>query len=411
MEIKQIFKRALPDNTIVRIKLLLNRINNRKMLKKRDVIKAFEPGMYPNGINLIGDILAETGLGQSMRILASILEEGGIPFTIKQVDSPGGLKLDNDMWESRISDDLKYSINLIHINPNIWAENYNRFSENILNYRYNIAYWLWELEEFPDRWVDCIETVDEIWTPSEFISNCIRKKTNKTVETVPYSIQLDTNNYYPREFFKLPLDKFLFLTMYDYKSIQERKNPQAVIKAYKAAFGQDDLEVGLVIKINHLNNKMELVQLKQELAGYPNIYYIIDNLSRKEVESLIADSDALISLHRSEGFGLPLAEAMYLGTPVVATGWSANTEFMDKDCSCLVDYKLVKINKSIGPYEKGNYWADADVNQASEYMRKLYENKQYWKQISVNGKNCIRERLKAENALTVINKKIEGINR
>lgn len=404
------FKRVIPDNTIVKIKMLLNRINNRKMLQKRTVIKTYESGIYPNGINLIGDILAETGLGQSMRILAKILEEGGIPFTIKQVDSPGGLKLDDNKWKNKISEGLKYSINLIHINPNTWAENYNRFPEEILDYRYNIAYWLWELEEFPDRWADCIETVDEIWTPSEFISNCIRKKTSKAVETVPYSIQLNSNNNYLREFFKLPADKFLFLTMYDYKSIQERKNPMAVIKAYKTAFGQDESEVGLIIKINHLNQKKELEQLQQELAGYPNIYYITDNLSRKAVESLIADSDALISLHRSEGFGLPLAEAMYLGTPVVATGWSANTEFMDKDCSCLVDYKLVQIKKDIGPYEKGNYWADADINQASEYMRRLYENNQYWRQISDNGKKQIREKLNTENALAVINKKIEGLN-
>lgn len=391
--------------------MLFNGINNKKMLRKKANIKGFVSDKYPFGINLIGDIRAETGLGQSMRILADILEEAEIPFTIWQMDSPGGLELNDNKWKEKISSELKYSINLVHINPNIWAETYNKFSNEVFDYRYNIAFWLWELEEFPNKWVDCIETVDEIWTPSEFISESIRRKTIKSVKTVPYAICLDTENLYPKRYFGLPEDKFFFLVMYDFKSISERKNPKAVIRAYKNAFNQDDEGTGLVIKINHLGKKRELKQLQEEMSGYKNIYYITDNLSRKEIESLIADVDVLVSLHRSEGFGLPLAEAMYLGTPVIATGWSANVEFMEKDCSCLVDYKLTKIEKNIGPYEKGNRWAEADIFCASQYMKKLYYDRTYWAKISESGKQKIRQKLKAENAISVVKGKIEGMKR
>ncbi len=410
MKIKKAISHILPDSTKVYIKMLFNGINNKKMLQKKVSIKGFVPDKYPFGINLIGDIRAETGLGQSMRILADILEEGEIPFTIWQMDSPGELELNDDKWKEKISAKLKYSINLVHINPNIWAETYNKFSNEVFDYRYNIAFWLWELEEFPDKWVDCIETVDEIWTPSEFISKSIKKKTTKPVETVPYAICFDVENLYPRKYFELPEDKFLFLVMYDFKSISERKNPKAVIRAYKNAFDQGGEGTGLVIKINHLGKKRELEQLQEEMAGYKNIYYITDNLSRKEIESLIADVDVLVSLHRSEGFGLPLAEAMYLGTPVIATGWSANVEFMENDCSCLVNYTLTEIKRNIGPYEKGNQWAEADIACASQYMKKLYYDKEYWEEISGNGKKKIRQKLNIENAISVIKRKIKRLN-
>ena len=217
-------------------------------------------------------------------------------------------------------------------------------------------------------------------------------------------------NLYPRKYFELPEDKFVFLVMYDFKSISERKNPKAVIRAYKNAFDQGGEGTGLVIKINHLGKKRELEQLQEEMAGYKNIYYITDNLSRKEIESLIADVDVLVSLHRSEGFGLPLAEAMYLGTPVIATGWSANVEFMENDCSCLVNYTLTEIKRNIGPYEKGNQWAEADIACASQYMKKLYYDKEYWEEISGNGKKKIRQKLNIENAISVIKRKIKRLN-
>lgn len=410
MGFKQIAKEILPDHTIVQMKKLFYWKMNRDMLRKREQIQAFAPGRYPKGINLIGDIQAETGLGQSMRLLAQVLEKCEIPFTVKQIDSPGGLKLDDNRWKDKISEELKYSVNLLHINPNIWAQTYNRLSNEILDHRYNIAYWLWELEDFPEEWSDCIKTVDEIWTPSEFVSKSIRSRTDKEVNTIPYAIELETDKLFGREHFGLPADKFLYLVMYDFKSISERKNPQAVIRAYKEAFEKENEETGLVIKINHLKDERELEQLKQEMKGYPNIYYIVDNLSRGEVESLIAAVDVLISLHRSEGFGLPLAEAMYLGTPVIATNWSANTEFMDTASACMVDYQLVQIQKNIGPYAKGNRWAEADVSQASAYMKKLYENEAYREEIKKAGQKQVREVLQVKKTAELIAGKVDSLN-
>nr|MCR4674902.1 hypothetical protein [Lachnospiraceae bacterium] len=111
--------------------------------------------------------------------------------------------------------------------------------------------------------------------------------------------------------------------------------------------------------------------------------------------------------HRAEGFGLPMAEAMFLGTPTVVTNWSANSEFITEDSACLVDGEFIKLSSQIGPYEKGNRWMDANVDQASEYVRRLYENKDFYKLIKTGGAAQVREVLSYERAGNSIKKQME----
>lgn len=406
MKVKAIIKKILPQSVIKKIKKRIEVCYENKMRRKSQNVKSYNKSKYPYGINLIGDIRAETGLGQSMRILAQLLELGEIPFLIRQIDVPGNMEHTEKSWDDKIKTDNIYGINLIHINNSIWKRCYNQIPMVELNERYNIAYWLWELEEFPKEWISCIDTVDEIWTPAEFISRGIRKHTNKPVITMPYGMEIDMQNILGRDYFGLPKDKFLFLIMYDFYSVSERKNPRGAIDAYKKAFYKDDSGIGLVIKVNHLENNDELEILKNELIDYPNIYYIMNNLSRVEVESLIANIDVLISLHRSEGFGLPLAEAMYLGTAVVATNWSAPSEFMNEASACLVDYKLIALEEDVGPYKKGNRWADADIEQAAEYMIRLAKDKSYYEGKVQQGQMHIKECLSMEKMSDKIKNRI-----
>lgn len=408
MKLKQVFRKALSDTVVLKLKDVIGIKNIREMLSKQAEIEPYKRGFYPHGINLVGDIRAETGLGQSMRILAGIMENGNIPFDIKQIDLHGNLEHNDNTWEHKIADRVKYDINVINWIPETWAADYNTADSSLLNCRYNIAYWLWELEEFPDRWLSCIDTVDEIWTPSEFISNSIRKKTDKPVITVPYVIEAVKSDYYDRKHFSLPEDKFLFLTMYDFISISERKNPSAVIDAYIKAFPVENKGVGLVIKVNHAEEK-RLEKLKIRLKDYKNVYFITNNLTRLEVDSLLHVSDVLVSLHRSEGFGLPLAEAMAQGKPVISTNWSASTEFMDESSACLVDYRLINLKKTIGPYEKGNRWADADTEHAAYYMKRLCENKEYREKIGENARKRVEENLTYEFTAGIMKSRLKEI--
>jgi glycosyltransferase involved in cell wall biosynthesis len=408
MKVKQMFRKLLPDAVVLKLKDINGIKNNRRMLARQMEIAPYKKGLYPHGINLVGDIKAETGLGQSMRILAGIMENGKIPFNIKQMALHGNLAHNDSTWEYKITDGVKYDINVINWIPETWAADYNAADSSLLKGRYNIAYWLWELEDFPDRWRPCIQTVDEIWTPSEFISDSIRKKTDKPVITVPYAIEAGKAACFDRHHFSLPEDKFLFLTMYDFISISERKNPAAVIEAYIKAFPVENKDVGLIIKVNHAEEK-KLERLRSRLKDYENVYFITNNLTRSEVDSLLQVSDVLISLHRSEGFGLPLAEAMALGKPVISTNWSASTEFMDENSACLVDYKLINLEKTVGPYDKGRRWADADAKHAAYYMKKLWENKEYRKAIGQNARKHIAENLTYERAAGIMKNRLKEI--
>lgn len=411
--IKETVKAMLPNTLKYQLKVGLNFYYNRCMLKRYETLLHFINSDFPMGINLIGDIKAETGLGQSMRILAGILDKNEIPFVIIQVNQPGGLERNQDSWDYKIEAEPKYAVNLIHINASEWAESYIRFSKEILEGRYNIAYWLWELETFPKQWTPCMQTVDEIWAPSEFICDCLRNYTDKTVLKVPYSIELALPVQYGRAHFHLPEDVFLYLVMYDFKSISERKNPKGMIRAFKQAFSPkeaNDGKIGLVVKVNHVENRQELHELQLELEQYEFINYITENLDRSEVESLVSAVDVYVSLHRSEGFGLPAAEAMYMGTPVIATNWSATTEFMSEKNACLVDYKMVSLNRQLGPYPKGSRWADADIEQAAGYMKKLYYDRAYYYAICEEAKQSIRQQLNSKTVGQIIRQQLGKID-
>lgn len=400
-------KKMIPPGVKNTIKQGIQLLKRYKLLKKKHQIKPVDLSRYPNGINLIGDIQAETGLGQSMRILANILLKNQIPFCIVQVDQPAGLRRNNHDWDFKITNKPLYNINILHINASEWIENYNKLDNEIFDYRKNIAYWLWELEEFPSKWEICIKTIDEVWAPSEFVCNSIQKLTVKPVRKLPYAIEIEPPSINKRIYFNLPEDVFLFLVMYDCHSVSERKNPKGTIEAFKQAFTPEEAnrkKIGLILKVNHGEFENKLDNLKKELREYKYIFYITDVLTRDEVYALEAMSDVLISLHRSEGYGLAIAEAMSLGTSVITTNWSATTEFTSKETACLVDYKLITLKHAIGPYKKGSRWAEADISQAAKYMKILYENPEYRMNMEKAAQNYIRKEMNSKCSGDFINK-------
>lgn len=406
---KPVLLKIFPYEFLKRIKGTMIKNSFKKMLQVD--IAPFERRNYKDGINLIGNIRAETGLGQSCRLVADELEASGIPYSIYQYDQLGVMAEGRyQKYESKISSELPYNINLIHINPHELGLAFQQTHDKIWNGRYNIGFWLWELEDFPDEWIPCFHCMDEIWTPSKFITDSIQKKTDLKVVTIPYHVSLaipEKGKYDYRKQFGLPADKFLFLMMYDRTSMTERKNPKAVIEAFKMAFTKDE-EVGLVIKINNPSEK-EINFIRSMLPEHNNVYFITEILERKHVNELIYCVDVVVSLHRAEGFGLVLAESMLLGTPTIATNWSSNTEFMTKETACMVDAEIVTIDRDIGSFKKGNHWAQPDVRQGAVYMRKLFEEPEFYHEIAIKAKKHIVKKLSMAQAVDIINEKISRI--
>lgn len=379
----------------------LKKLQNRKR-------KPFQPQKYEAGVNLIGCIRAEIGLGQSCRLLANELDHTGLSYSIQDFLLDGELRAEDHSWDHKIREDLPYHINLLHIEPMDLLMAYIRMEPEVWDYRYNIAFWLWELEEFPERWKKSIELVDEIWTPSEFTSACIRKITDKPVLTIPYCVTAETDEQYDREYFHLPEDQFLFLVMYDTNSTMARKNPMGAVQAFQKAFSPEDKNVGLVLKMNNPRQE-DLEKLKESFGAYQNIYYITEVMDKIVVNSLIRSVDVFVSLHRAEGFGLVMAEAMLNGTPCIATNWSSNTEFMNEDVACMVDYEFTVLEKTSPPYEKGARWADPNIDTAAAYMRKLVEEPGYYQELAVKGKAYIEEKLGMEQAAEAIRRRVQEI--
>jgi glycosyltransferase involved in cell wall biosynthesis len=347
--------------------------------------------MFVKGINLIGYSRSQTGVGESCRLAARSINAVNLPFGIINYNVGNPASNTDTSWNHKEIDKPIYNVNIYHINADQMPIAFAHLGEEVFKGRYNIGYWHWELPDFPDEWKESFKLVNEIWVPSQFIMDSISKKSPVPVVKIPHGIQLTVPQGIGRRDFGLPEGSFLFLTMYDVYSYQERKNPNAVIEAFKRTFKPYDTSVGLVVKVNHSQDHHEDIRvLEEKIAGYQNIYLLPETMSRERVNALLNCTDSFISLHRSEGFGLGLAEAMFLGKAVIGTNWSANVDFMNYKNSCTVDYNLVKIGKDYGPYKAYQYWADPDVEHAGYFMKKLVSDQEYYRTIARNGQKTIR---------------------
>lgn len=408
---KPVLKKVLPAGLLRRGKAVIVRHTQRQMAKKPKI--PCDPKAFPFGINLIGPIDAATGLGQSFRLVIGEVEETGTPYVIIPFAGTTYYKEDISAYEHKVTDGLKYAVNIWHVSPLEFAELYARMGRESYDRHYNIAYWLWELEDFPDEWTGYDSLLDEIWTPSEFISRALRKKVRIPVYTLPYHVSAQTDPVrFNRANFGLPEDEFLFLMMYDGKSVSDRKNPDDVIRAYRMAFAvmpqKPTRTPGLVIKAGSLTEK-EQAKLQAKLVGCPNTHILTGSFPKTEVNSLIACVDVLVSLHRAEGFGLVMAEAMQNGVPVIATGWSANTEFMNAKTACMVPYRLITLNRDIPPYRKGNRWAQPSTKAAAVYMRRLLEDESYREKKAERGQKYVRSQLGRERIARLFRERLEAI--
>ncbi|MDF2667935.1 MAG: glycosyl transferase group 1, partial [Paenibacillus sp.] len=309
-----------------------------------------EPG-YRKGINIVGFIRAEMGIGESSRLAAKSLTASDIPFDILNFPVTN-IRMEDLTWAEKEVEHPDFRVNIFHMNADTMRSVHHHFGQGLFERRYNIGYWHWELPDFPDEFCDGFEFVQEVWAPSSFVVDSIAKKSPVPVIRIPHGIEVSYPAEMNRDSFGLPSDRFLFFSMYDTHSYQRRKNPQGAIEAFKLAFDVNDPSVGLVVKLNHSNaNPGDLERLHELIRGHDNIYILDRTMSRDEVNALLNCTDSFVSLHRSEGFGLGLAEAMYLGKPVIGTFWSGNTDFMNASNSCPVGHGIVQVGGDWGPYK------------------------------------------------------------
>jgi glycosyltransferase involved in cell wall biosynthesis len=244
--------------------------------------------------------------------------------------------------------------------------------------RYNIGYWPWELSRWPKSWEMMLNLVDEIWVSTQHTFDALAPVCSKPLFVMPMVVELGAVTRFAsrkkaREYFGLPDKAKLFCFAFDLKSHVHRKNPQACIDAFLEAFPNGQFsanEVGLVIKANKPGKHHPAWEkLKKLVAEDERIHIIEGTFPRPDLLALYQACDCFVSLHRAEGFGRGLAEALQLGLHVITTGYSGNTDFCKPPHADLVHYRLIKLRKGQYPHGEGQVWADPDISHASGLMR------------------------------------------
>lgn len=342
-----------------------------------------------DGVNLIGYIRSEHGYGEGCRAVAEALSHTDVEWNAFDFERNNPSRKRDRQWEDRIKDSMDYNVSIFSINADQFPAA-KEFLPAEAWEGYRIGVWYWELPEFPHGWFRAFELVDEIWAPTKFIQENLAKIAPVPVFYMPAGIhRRDAEKKFDRKYFGLPEGAFLFLNFFDVYSYVSRKNPYAAMKAFKKAFPPDDLEVGMVVKINNASENDGIAELERFAGEYRNIYFIAETMSRDEINGLINVCDASVSLHRSEGLGLLCAESMFYGKPVIATNWSGNTDFMTAENACMVDYRMIPVEDYCG-MEEGQWWADPSIEHAAQYMGRLCSDKEYYGRIAANAKKYMR---------------------
>ena len=393
---------------------IYERLNQARFKKLASAKRRFRsqptPPAIPRGVNLVGYIRAESGLGVAARGMASALESAGIPFNIINLESGNYSRHTDHSWSHKEVRSSDFDISVVCVNPDQSFHLRTNVPANVLSERYVIGYWFWELPELPDEWLADFAFTDEVWAASKFIGEAVSRKASVPVVPMPPVVLLGEGAGSSRSQLGLPEQRYLFLAMFDTSSVLQRKNPVGVLHAFKAAFDPADTGVGLVMKFNNPDYREPLLQsVREEMTGRDNVFLIDRIMDRAEVTSLIKACDCFVSLHRSEGFGLGPAEAMSLGKPAIITNWSGNVDYMTADNSIAIDYELVELGRDYGPYKAHQQWAEPDLDQASYWMQKLRDDPSLGERLGRNARETITSRNSPETVGKQIHARLKQI--
>jgi glycosyltransferase involved in cell wall biosynthesis len=347
------------------------------------------------GLNIAGFLTADLGVGESARCMVRAADAANLPAALVPLKLNCKNRLGDLTYQSRLQETNPHAVNVIHLDPPASRDLDHCHGPAFRAGKYNIAYFAWELPEFPDTWVAAFDYYDEVWCPSDFTAAAIVEKSPVPVLTMPHAISF-ARPAAPatklRAKFALAADAFLFLSLFDLNSYSARKNPRAVIEAFRQS-GLAGQGAALVVKVQNVaGNEADFAALQQSVRDLPGTTLLTDTLPRADIYELEAACDCFVSLHRSEGFGLAVAECMFLGKPVIATDWSATAEYVDAHNGCPVRARLVVLEQNHGPYAKGSTWADPDPAHAAEQMRRLFADRALAAQLGAAARATIEAR-------------------
>ena len=354
------------------------------------------------GINVVGLLRAEFGIGTAARLLLRSVERSGVPYAVTVDDAtahrqehplnlehqlPGGqnsipARNEAESKERAEAEAFPYPLTVIVLNAD-GLRDFTARRPKAVEDKTVVGLWFWELEEFPQRFWPSFDLVDEVWVASEHVRAALSKATKKPVRLVPLGAMAPNPDraalrMRAEDEFGIGKDRFVVSYLFDYASVAERKNPWGAVEAYCRAFPNvgallpDGRVPVLILKtISSERHPADVEHLRFAIGNRADIVVIESYLSSYVTTCLLARTDCYLSLHRAEGWGLTIAEAMAVGTPVVATGYSGNMDFMDTTCTYVVPGKLVPIPAATATYAGAGRWADPDLDTAAELIQRI----------------------------------------
>ena len=352
---------------------------------------------HDEDIVLVGHPFAPIGMGELLR--ASCRAFRSVAARIRVYDVYGqGPAIDGDLrkeFDPLLTDRLSPFLNIFCINGNEISDVFNHLRAPLPPTSYNIIRPMWELPRYPREWAGDVGRFQEVWTASRFTEASLRDAVSIPVSRMPVGIEPRFSRTLGRRYFGIPEAPFTFLFAFDFLSFIERKNPFAVLEAFRRLTRlRPRHDVRLVFKLNNsrerpLDHRLFLARVAEASDG---IVLIDRGMTDAEIKNLIRCCDCFVSLHRSEGYGVALAEAMYFRKAVVATGYSANLDFMSKENSLLVPYELVAVPAGSYPHADGQVWAEPDIDFAVDAMARLLDDRAYHRRLGEVASRYIRSR-------------------
>lgn len=331
----------------------------------------------PFGVNLIGYAYGQIGIGEDIRMTAKCLQHADIPFVILNFPPGEDIPQNDFSMAEYISEIGDYRINIFCMTALETGRYYAEKGRKQFEGRYNIGYWPWELSRWPVEWMDLFHLVNEVWVSSRYTYDAVAPIAPVPVLIMPLAVELDSISNKKRVDFGLPQAAYLFCFAFDLNSSIYRKNPQACIEAFLKAFPRkrnnkkNINKVGLVIKVHRIKKHYtEWEKIKNLAAKDKRIHIIEETLSRPDLLALYKCCNCFLSLHRAEGYGRGIAEAILLGLHVITTAYSGNIDFCINEQIDLINYRLIPVGSKQYPFGENQVWAEANINEAAAAMRK-----------------------------------------
>ncbi len=339
------------------------------------------------GVNVAGYLRADSGLAVSARRTIEALDAASV--AVRPVTY--GRTMSRQEAGAPQNDEPLFGVNLVCVTAEQFPFFHADMGEEFFTGRYTIGYWYWELEVFPEDQLDALDLVDEVWVATDHVRHAITPHTTKPVRHMPIPLLEPDPSDRTRASFGLT-NGYTFLFAFDFDSVMARKYPLGVVAAFTAAFPEPGDSRLALKSVNADRWPAEAELIRAAVSDRPDVVLMDGYLSQADQAALVAVTDCYVSLHRAEGLGLTLADAMALGKPVIATRYSGNLDFMDDENSLLVPFTYTSVPEGTPAYPAGAPWAEPDLTFAAGCMRELASDPEWGRRMGERARRDILAR-------------------